>query len=64
MGNDVVRVTVDDNGKGFDPDVIHSGSSPGLKLIQERAEMLGGRFEVDSSAGKGARIVFTVPAHM
>jgi two-component system sensor histidine kinase DegS len=64
MGNDVVRVTVDDNGKGFDPDVIHSGSSLGLKLIQERAEMLGGRFEVDSSAGKGARIVFTVPAHM
>ncbi len=64
MGNDVVRVTVDDNGKGFDAEIIRSGNSLGLKLIQERAEMLGGSFEVDSSAGKGARIVFTVPAHL
>lgn len=63
MGNDLVRVSVDDNGKGFDPEVIRSGNSLGLKLIRERTEMLGGKFEVDSSAGKGARIVFTVPAH-
>lgn len=64
MGNELVRVSVDDNGKGFDPDVVHRGNSLGLKLIRERAEMLGGNFEVDSSVGKGARIVFTVPAHV
>ncbi len=63
MGVDVVRVSVDDNGKGFDPDVVRSGNSLGLRLIRERTEMLGGKFEVDSSTGKGARIVFTVPAH-
>jgi two-component system sensor histidine kinase DegS len=62
MGTDTVHVSVDDNGKGFDPDVIRSGNSLGLKLIRERVEMLGGKFEVDSSAGKGARIVFKVPA--
>jgi len=62
MGNEMVRVSVDDNGKGFDPDAVKAGSSLGLKLIQERTEMLGGSFELDSSIGKGARIVFTVPA--
>lgn len=63
MGNEMVRVSVDDNGRGFDPDAALGGGSLGLKLIQERAEMLGGKLEVDSAVGKGARIVFTVPAH-
>jgi two-component system sensor histidine kinase DegS len=64
VGNSLVRVSVDDNGKGFDPDVVRSGSSLGLKLIRERTEMLGGSFEIDSSAGKGARVSFSVPAHV
>ena len=62
LGNELVRVTVDDNGKGFAPEAVKEGSSLGLKLIRERAEMLGGTFEVDSAAGKGARITFAVPA--
>ncbi len=64
MANEVVRVSVDDNGKGFDPEAARSGGSLGLKLIQERVELLGGHFEVDTAPGKGARIVFTVPAHV
>lgn len=63
MGSELVRVSVDDNGKGFDPEVVHGAGSLGLKLIRERAEMLGGSFEIDTAAGKGARIVFSVPAH-
>ncbi|HVF25635.1 MAG TPA: ATP-binding protein, partial [Anaerolineales bacterium] len=62
MGEDRVRVSVDDNGKGFDPEVVQHGTSLGLKLIRERAEMLGGNFEVDSALGTGARISFAVPA--
>lgn len=62
MGNEMVRVTVDDNGKGFSPEIITESSSLGLKLIRERTEMLGGSFEVDSAAGKGSRIIFSVPA--
>lgn len=63
MGEDRIRVSVDDNGKGFDPDAIQQGSSLGLKLIRERAEMLGGSCETDSAPGKGARISFAVSAH-
>jgi len=62
MGDDRIRVSVDDNGRGFDPEVIQQGNSLGVKLIRERAEMLGGNFDVDSSVGQGARISFAVPA--
>ena len=59
----LIRVSVDDNGKGFDFDSIQKGQSFGIKLIRERTEMLGGSFEVDSAAGKGARIMFSLPVH-
>lgn len=60
--DDLIRVTVDDNGKGFDNDSVQQGQNLGLKLIRERAEMLGGSFEVDSAAGKGTRVTFSLPA--
>jgi two-component system, NarL family, sensor histidine kinase DegS len=62
LGEDRVRVSIDDNGKGFDADAIQQGNSLGLKLIRERAEMLGGSFEIDSALGRGARILFAIPA--
>jgi signal transduction histidine kinase len=62
LGDDRIRVSVDDNGKGFDPDAVQQGNNLGLKLIRERTEMLGGTFEIDSALGKGARILFAVPA--
>jgi signal transduction histidine kinase len=61
MGNEALRVSVDDNGKGFDTAQLQEGTSLGLKLIRERAEMLGGNFDIDSSAGKGTRVSFSVP---
>ena len=57
-----VKVSVDDNGKGFDSDVISQGGSLGLKIIKDRVDMLGGTFDIDSSAGKGTRVSFSVPA--
>lgn len=62
MADELIRVSVDDNGKGLDIDAIQQGNSLGLKLIRERAELLGGLFEIDSAVGKGTRIVFSVPA--
>ena len=62
LGSDLIRVSVEDNGKGFSPEILKESTNLGLKLIRERAEMLGGSFEVDSTAGTGARITFAVPA--
>ncbi|MFZ5923287.1 MAG: sensor histidine kinase [Chloroflexota bacterium] len=60
MGETAIKVSVDDNGKGFDLDVTEN--SLGIKLIRERSEMLGGTFELDTVIGKGTRITFTLPA--
>lgn len=62
MGEDRVRVSIDDNGRGFDPESLQQSNSLGLKLIRERSEMLGGILEVDSNPGKGTRVTFAVPA--
>jgi len=62
VGDNLIKVSVDDNGKGFDIDMIDHSSSLGLKLIRDRVEMLGGSFDIDSSAGKGTRVAFSVPA--
>jgi len=61
LTDDLIRVSVDDNGKGFDIDSVQE-QNLGLKLIRERTEMLGGTFEVDSATGKGTRIMFSLPA--
>ncbi len=62
MAENLLRVNVDDNGKGLDVEAVQQGGSLGLKLIKERAEMLGGSFEIDSALGKGTRVTFSVPA--
>ena len=61
LSSDMARISVEDNGRGFDPDTLTDAKNLGLKLIRERTEMLGGKFEVDSKLGKGARITFVVP---
>ncbi len=62
FGESMVKVSVDDNGKGFAPEILAQKNSLGLNLIRDRVEMVGGNFELDSVIGKGTRISFAVPA--
>jgi len=62
IGENVVKVVVDDNGKGFDPEALKNSSSLGLNLIRERVETVGGAFDLDSVIGRGTRVTFSVPA--
>jgi signal transduction histidine kinase len=62
MSDVSVKVTVDDNGKGFNTEILEQGNSLGLNLIRDRVEMMGGSFEIDSILGKGTRVTFTLPA--
>ena len=61
IGEKSIRLSLDDNGKGFDTDALEKESNLGLKLIKDRAEMLGGKFDVDTAPGKGARVTLTIP---
>jgi len=58
-----VRAIVEDNGKGFNPEVLTDGKQKtiGLSALKERIELLGGALEVDSQPGQGTRVVMDVP---
>ena len=53
------RLTVTDDGVGFDPSTLGKDGHPagqGLLNMRERAEFAGGKFSVFSGLGKGTRI--------
>lgn len=62
---DAVVVTVRDDGQGFDTDALgHRGqvrSGWGLLGIQERARLLGGRCEIESTPGQGTTVRVSIP---
>mgnify|MGYP001038819014 CR=1 FL=1 len=66
LGEGAVRLTVEDNGKGFSPpsliDHPAAGGKLGLIGMHERARLLGGSLAVNSKPGEGTRIVVNVPA--
>ncbi|PJF24843.1 MAG: histidine kinase, partial [Phototrophicales bacterium] len=54
------RLSITDNGVGFDPNGQFPGHL-GLKSMRERTARMNGTFEVDSSEGAGTAIRVTVP---
>jgi two-component system sensor histidine kinase DegS len=56
-----LRVSLEDNGRGFDVEKIHDKGGMGLKLIRDRVQMLGGTMEVHSTIGQGTHILFQIP---
>lgn len=62
---DRLRIVVEDDGVGFEPDedLAGPGERSGLGLLgaRERLEQVGGSLAIDSTPGRGTRIVLTVP---
>jgi PAS domain S-box-containing protein len=58
-----VRVTIEDDGQGFQPDVlaVTKHGHFGLETMRERAESAGGTLQIESAPGRGTRIVATLP---
>ncbi len=65
-GRSEIQVVVSDEGVGFDPSRLDSTETAagglGLFSIRERIDSIGGRFEINSAAGKGCRLTMVVPA--
>ncbi|MDO8568028.1 MAG: PAS domain S-box protein [Dehalococcoidales bacterium] len=64
-GRNMVRMTVSDNGKGFEMapqanDLARKGKL-GVAGMYERANLLGGTLAIQSEPGKGTRVVTDVP---
>ena len=57
--DDYVHLTVYDDGHGFDPDTKTDGF--GLHSMRERAELLGGTLQINSTPGRGTEITVDLP---
>lgn len=57
------EITVADDGRGFDPATLASRGDGhfGLEVMRERAESVGGQFQIQSSLGQGTRVVVHMP---
>ncbi len=56
LHNGIVQMIVADNGAGFNPQTIPSGRF-GLGIMQERAETIGATYRIETTPGKGTRIL-------
>jgi len=56
---ETVAVTIEDNGLGFDS--TRRGAGMGLRIINERAESIGGQACIESEPGIGTKVVITAP---
>jgi signal transduction histidine kinase/ligand-binding sensor domain-containing protein len=59
-----VRLTIEDNGKGFEPDDVSptsAGDGFGLVGMAERARMMGGDLTITSAPGRGTTVAIIVP---
>jgi len=56
-----VRLTVQDDGGGLDASGENAAGRFGLVGMRERARLLGGSFQIESSPGAGTRITADVP---
>jgi signal transduction histidine kinase len=58
---DGARLTVSDDGKGFDPEQGSPEGHYGLTMMRERAQVAGGTFEMDSRLGQGTIVTAEFP---
>jgi signal transduction histidine kinase len=59
-----IKLTISDNGRGFKTprgQIGKAESGWGLTIMRERAEAIGGSFDLDSAPGKGTRIIVEIP---
>jgi signal transduction histidine kinase len=57
-----VRLEINDNGTGFDPDEERESSHQGLTNMAARASRHGGNLRLESAGGAGTRIIVTLDA--
>lgn len=56
-----LRLTVSDDGRGIDPQVLDDSQSLGLTGMRERAENAGGQVEFQPNRPRGTNVILTIP---
>jgi signal transduction histidine kinase len=61
VGPDAVRLTVRDDGRGFDVSAARSEGGIGLAIMEERVRLIHGVMSVDSRPGRGTTLRVAIP---
>jgi signal transduction histidine kinase len=58
------RVTIEDNGVGFNPSevLVESEIPKGLSTLEDRIHQVGGEFNLESEPDQGTTITLSIPA--
>ncbi len=59
---DGLAVTIEDNGRGFEPATLHLAEGIGVRNIYSRLALLKGTAEIDSAPGRGTVVSVSIPA--
>ncbi|HVF96272.1 MAG TPA: sensor histidine kinase, partial [Flavisolibacter sp.] len=59
MCSNKLAMTIADNGMGFNMDKVKRGI--GIANMKRRAELFGGKFEIDSAPGNGCKVTINIP---
>ncbi len=62
--NNLFRITIADDGQGFDVNQVVNHSGLGLRNIQQRAALHGGSVEITSSPGRGTQLTIIIPVRI
>ncbi len=61
LGHKSLRLTVQDNGRGFEEAAWNHGTALGLPYLRQQVEQLGGDLFVESTPGSGTIVALRVP---
>jgi signal transduction histidine kinase len=66
VGIDAIKATIEDDGKGFDPEVALNQVTgdtrfQALTNLRERIEIVGGKLDIYSNEGEGSRFQIILP---
>jgi signal transduction histidine kinase len=56
-----LEISVRDRGRGFDLANLHGNEGLGIRNMEERVRLLGGKFQIQSESGKGTTVTASVP---
>jgi PAS domain S-box-containing protein len=65
--DDSLTITVSDQGRGFNPDILESSETKtglGLLSLRERVNYIGGSLRIESAPGQGSRFSLTLPCSL
>jgi PAS domain S-box-containing protein len=59
--NGTLTFLIEDNGKGFEIDLLKKKKTLGILGMRERVSLMGGHFRITSNPGQGTRIEISIP---